>query len=122
MTTIIQLSAVRTPARVLEARQIEQIRRDCVDSGLNAHQVQKVLARARKSLRKQAANTSSGNAMQGVLERAKAWGVSSFTLLDGLQAVLRELASGRSSATAYQVGVSAMRPHGPARGADGGIA
>lgn len=120
MTTIIQLSAVRTPARVLEARQIEQIRRDCLESGLNAHQVQKVLARARKSLRKQVAGP--GPAMQGVLQRAKAWGVSSFTLLDGLQAALRELAADRSSATAYQMGVAAMRPRGPVRGADGGVA
>lgn len=107
------------PARVLEAQQIEAIRRDCADAGLNAHQTQRVLARARRSLRVQ---KSTGNALVAVLERGKATQVSSFTLLDGLQAAFRALFEGRSTAMAVFEGNKAMRPQGPARGADGGAA
>jgi hypothetical protein len=119
VSAVLRLSDVRTPARLREAQQIEQIRRDCLDAGLNAHQIQHVLARARKSLRYQAEPAA---AMCGVVQRAKANGLSAFTLLKGLQAVLRERLAGRSSATAYQAGVAAMRPARSGGAGEGGAA
>ena len=119
MSAVIDLRHFRSPERVLEAQQIEAIRRDCADAGLNAHQTQRVLARARRSLRVQ---KSTRPALVAVLERGKAHRVSAFTMLDGLQAAFRALFSGSSPAMAVFEGNKAMRPKAPARGVDGGAA
>lgn len=129
MSAVIEMRHFRSPARVIEAQQIEAIRRDCTEAGLNAHQTQRVLARARKSLRELErieaalrADTRPDKVFQAVFERGKARNVSSFTLLDGLQAALQALAAGCSGGWAVYSANKAMRPKAPARGVDGGAA
>lgn len=111
-TGSVRLANFRDPARAAEARTISQLRRQCADAGLNPLQIQHVLRRARRSLR---AGVPVGGTMEAVVCRAESLGASAFTLLDGLQATLRELVAGRSGATAYQAGVAAMKPRCEAR-------
>ena len=106
MSNVIHLHPDSMRTRLSEAQAVQEIRRDLLERGVPASQVQRVCARARDSLRR---GRPPRGPIQGVLHRAKDLGLSSFTLMDGLQATLRALIEGRSGAVAYQAGIAAMR-------------
>lgn len=105
-SNVIHLHPDSYRARLSEARVVDEIRRDLLERGVPAAQVQHVCARARASLRR---GRPPRGPLQGVIHRAKDQGLSPFSLMDGLQATLRALMEGRSGAVAYQAGIAAMR-------------
>lgn len=106
MSNVIHLHPDSMRARLSEAQTLQEIRRDLLQRGVPASQVQRVCARARESLRR---GRPPRGPIQGILHRAKDMGLTSFTLVDGLQAALRALLEDRSGAVAYQAGIAAMR-------------
>lgn len=107
MSNVIHLHPDSMRARLSEAQAVQEIRRDLLERGVPPAQVQHICARARDNLRR---GRPPRGPLQGIIHRAKDLSLSSFSLMEGLQAALRALGEGRSGAVAYQAGIRAMRP------------
>jgi hypothetical protein len=116
MATVIQLAPYQRPQRQTEAQAMEIIRRDLLNAGVKPDQMQAAMRRARESFRRQ---QSVGPALDAIFERARHDNSSSWALLDGFQAVVRELLAGRSPAVAIQAGYRALRPSRHLHSTDG---